>query len=538
MHELDDHDLLRQYAEQNSETAFAALVARNVDKVYSTALRHTRNAHAAEEITQAVFVILAKKSGRLGGKVILAGWLYETARLTALTYIRSEIRRARREQEAHMQTALNQNDDDAWPHIAPLLDDALAGLSAADRHAVVLRYFDGKSLGEVGAALGASEDAAKKRVTRAVEKLRGWFTKRGVTLTATVLTAAISANSVQAAPLGLAATVAATAVKGTLISAALTTLVKTTMKTMTWLKIKFAAGVGIAALLAGGVATVAVSQTGTGDDDWTPQEIAKQSLDAYAALTSYSDNGTGTSDGGGVKITFNTRLQRPNLYRLGWTRKTDADSNTGVVWSEGSGDFFLIAPTGHEQDAQPTKVNDMQLALASAMALSGQLQSIPATFYNKNFGEMLGVMATGKCELKKKGDEKIGGVDCHVFSGKMELAKIIPKTDQEKLPMKIGNLGITTTTLWIGKRDHFIHQIQTADGRMSLALPRPSDDDIKTMLEKVHKPATPADVANFRKRTEAAMKNAQNSSIYNIYCTETHENIVVNQKFSPSDFAR
>ncbi|MEY4385743.1 MAG: hypothetical protein RLY20_1026 [Verrucomicrobiota bacterium] len=260
MHEPDDQALLRQYAEQNSEAAFATLVARHVDKVYSAALRRTRNAHAAEEITQAVFVILAKKSGRLGAKVILAGWLYETARLTAVTYIRSEIRRTRREQEAFMQTTLNENAEDAWPHIAPLLDDALAGLSAADRHAVVLRYFDGKSLGEVGAALGASEDAAKKRVTRAVEKLRGWLTKRGVTLTATVLTAAISANSVQASPLGLAATVTATA-KGTLISATITTLVNTTMKTMTWLKIKFAVGVGVAALLAGGAATLAVSQT-------------------------------------------------------------------------------------------------------------------------------------------------------------------------------------------------------------------------------------------------------------------------------------
>ncbi|MDD5140004.1 MAG: sigma-70 family RNA polymerase sigma factor [Verrucomicrobiales bacterium] len=261
MHELDDHALLRQYAEQNSEAAFAALVTRHVDKVFSVALRHTRNVHAAEEITQAVFVILAKKSGRLGGKVILTGWLYETARLTALTFIRSEIRRTRREQEAHMQTALNENESEAWPNIAPLLDDALAGLSAADRHAVVLRYFDGKSLGEVGVALGASEDAAKKRVTRAVEKLRGWFTKRGVTLTATVLTAAISANSVQAAPPGLAATVTAAAAKGTLISATVTTLVKTTMKTMTWLKIKLAVGVSVTALIAGGAATIALAQS-------------------------------------------------------------------------------------------------------------------------------------------------------------------------------------------------------------------------------------------------------------------------------------
>ena len=260
MHELDDNTLLRQYAEQNSETAFAALVARHVDKVYSVALRRTRNAHAAEEITQAVFVILAKKSGRLGAKVILACWLYETARLTALTLIRSEIRRARREQEAHMQTALNENESEVWPHIAPLLDDALAGLSAADRHAIVLRYFDGKSLGEVGAAMGASEDAAKKRVTRAVEKLRGFFTKRGVTLTATVLTAAISANSVQAAPLGLAATVTATAVKGAVVSGSTLTLIKGALKIMAWTKAKMAIVVGVGVLLVVGTTTVTIHE--------------------------------------------------------------------------------------------------------------------------------------------------------------------------------------------------------------------------------------------------------------------------------------
>jgi uncharacterized protein (TIGR03435 family) len=231
-----------------------------VDKVYSVALRHTRNAHAAEEITQAVFVILAKKSGRLGGKVILSGWLYETARLTALTFIRSEIRRARREQEAYMQTALNETTSEVWPHIAPLLDDALAGLSAADRHAVVLRYFDGKSLGEVGAALGASEGAAKKRVTRAVEKLRRFFTKRGVTLTATVLTAAISANSVQAAPLGLAATVTAATAKGVVVSGSTLTLIKGALKIMAWTKMKMAIAITVGVLLAAGTATVSVRE--------------------------------------------------------------------------------------------------------------------------------------------------------------------------------------------------------------------------------------------------------------------------------------
>ena len=112
MQELDDTALLREYVERNSEEAFAALVTRHVNKVYSVALRLTGNPHSAEEITQAVFVILAKKSRQLGKRVILSGWLYQTARLTAMTFIRGGIRRARREQEAYMQTALNENESD------------------------------------------------------------------------------------------------------------------------------------------------------------------------------------------------------------------------------------------------------------------------------------------------------------------------------------------------------------------------------------------------------------------------------------------
>src|SRR5947207_11676158 len=172
MLELGDSVLLKEYLEHGSEEAFATLVARHVNKVYSIALRHTRNAHQAEEITQAVFVILARRSRQLGKRVILSGWLCRTARLSAVTFVRSEIRRTRREQEAHMQSLLNESESEVWPQIAPLLDAAMAGLSQADHDAVALRFFDGKRLKEIGAALGASEDAAKMRVNRAVAKLR------------------------------------------------------------------------------------------------------------------------------------------------------------------------------------------------------------------------------------------------------------------------------------------------------------------------------------------------------------------------------
>jgi len=321
MHEPADHDLLRQFAEQHSETAFAALVARHVDKVYATALRHTRNVHAAEEITQAVFVILAKKSGRLGAKVILAGWLYETARLTAVTYLRSEIRRTRREQEAHMQSALNEPADDAWPHIAPLLDDAMSKLSAAERHAVVLRYFDGKSLGEVGAALGASEDAAKKRVSRAVEKLRGWFTKRGVTLTATVLTATIAANSVQAAPAGLTATVTAAAVKGAAVSGSTLTLIKGALKVMTWTKMKTAVVVGVATVLVVGTTAEAIEDLFKHLDTDPNSSSKLDSVSPTLVLrpTQYPMNSVGFQNPSGKSIVANTSIKEMIRHAYGFT---------------------------------------------------------------------------------------------------------------------------------------------------------------------------------------------------------------------------
>jgi RNA polymerase sigma factor (sigma-70 family) len=256
MQELDDNALLREYVERDSEEAFAALVTRHVNKVYSVALRLAGNPHSAEEITQAVFVILAKKSRQLGKRVILSGWLYQTAQLTAVTFIRGGIRRARREQEACMQTALNENESEAWMQIAPLLDAAMAGLNETDRHAVVLRFFDGKSLREVGAALGANEEAAKKRVSRALEKLRTFFATRGVSSTTAIIAGAISANSVQAAPVALAKSVTAIAVaKGAAASGSTLTLIKGALKIMAWTKAKTAILVGAAVVLAAGTAT-------------------------------------------------------------------------------------------------------------------------------------------------------------------------------------------------------------------------------------------------------------------------------------------
>ena len=261
MQELNDNALLRDYVEQGSEEAFATLVARHVNSVYSVALRHTGNPHQAEEITQAVFVLLARKSRHLGKGVILGGWLYQTARLTALAFIRSECRRARREQEACMQTILNESESEVWKQIAPLLDTAIAGLNETDRHAVVLRFVYGKSMREVGTDLGGSEGAARLRLHRAVEKLRQFFYKRGIVSTAEIIARAISTNSVQIAPVGLAKAATALALARVPVASTSTlTLIKGALKIMAWTKAKTALVAGVVVLLGAGTTPVIIKE--------------------------------------------------------------------------------------------------------------------------------------------------------------------------------------------------------------------------------------------------------------------------------------
>jgi RNA polymerase sigma factor (sigma-70 family) len=251
MQELEDIALLRKYVDDGSEAAFAALVTRHVNKVYSVALRHAGRPHEAEEITQAVFVILARKSRHLGKRVMLAVWLCQTARLTALTFIRSAVRRARREQEAYMQNESNRNEADVWEQIAPLLDTAMAGLNETDRHAVVLRFFDGKSMMEIAAALGANEAATRKRVGRALDKLQKYFSSRGVHSTTDTIAQAISTNSVQTAPALLAQSATTVALAKGAGGASILAIVKATLLAMKTKTIVATAVTAAAAMILG-----------------------------------------------------------------------------------------------------------------------------------------------------------------------------------------------------------------------------------------------------------------------------------------------
>lgn len=215
-----DLELLARYARHRAEDAFAEIVRRHLGLVHSAALRQVRSPHLAEEVAQSTFLKLAQHARQLAPGTILSAWLYQVTRREAIDVVRREARRQLREQIATEMNAMNATAADLsrrnpmeadWTHIEPLLDEAMHALDETDRAAVLLRYFENKSLREVGQSLGASENAAQKRLARAVESLREFYSKRGLTVGASGLAVVISANAVQAAPVGLAVTISTAA---------------------------------------------------------------------------------------------------------------------------------------------------------------------------------------------------------------------------------------------------------------------------------------------------------------------------------------
>jgi RNA polymerase sigma factor (sigma-70 family) len=232
-----DAQLLRAYAEHRADAAFAELVRRHLDLVHSAARRMVGDAHLAEDVTQATFLALAKNAAQLTERPVLAGWLHRTAQNIAAQTVRTDVRRRAREQEAAAMNELLADSGTvappAWSEIAPHLDAALGELSEPERDAVLLRYFQRQSAREMAQTLGISDEAAQKRVSRAVDRLREFFAKRGVTVGASGLVVVISANAVQAAPVGLALTITtAAALTGTaLVTTATVTATKAIIMT-------------------------------------------------------------------------------------------------------------------------------------------------------------------------------------------------------------------------------------------------------------------------------------------------------------------
>lgn len=208
MNEESDIQLLRAYAKHRDENAFRQLILRHTDFVYSAALRQVNSAAMAADLAQQVFTDLATKSPEVASKnngSSLAGWLHRATRYAILNHLRDDRRRRDHERQAMEQLITNSDPAADWEQIRPVLDEALDLLTDDDREALLLRYFKNQDLRTVGTALGVSDDAAQKRVSRALEKLRDFFSKRKITVGAGSLGILLSANAVQFAPVGLSA---------------------------------------------------------------------------------------------------------------------------------------------------------------------------------------------------------------------------------------------------------------------------------------------------------------------------------------------
>ena len=232
MRDKSDHELIREFADDRSDPAFAELVRRHVDHVYSAALRMVRDAHLAEDVSQAVFLALARGAKGLREREVLSGWLHQTTRHVSAQLVRCEVRRRLREQERYQMDASQGNEGEArWGEIEPHLDAALGELSESDRDMVTMRYFERKTAREMSLEMGIGEEAAQKRVNRAVERLRENLAKRGVVSGAGGLGIVLAAHVVQAAPVGLATSISASVLCGVGLGSAATGVFQATAVT-------------------------------------------------------------------------------------------------------------------------------------------------------------------------------------------------------------------------------------------------------------------------------------------------------------------
>ena len=298
---MDDWQLLQAYANNRSEAAFAELVRLHLDWAFSVALRHVGDPHLAEDVVQSVFVLLARKARDLGPGTRVGGWLFRTTRLVAGHARRAEQRRKIREAAActmsHDTTSPDTNEI-LWDQLKPHLEQAVAALSQADRSAILLRFYERMPLGKVGERLGVSEEAARKRISRALEKLRGFLDRRGVKLSGVALGAVLAEKTVQAASAALADVVVKISLAAASASAPtmLPQLAQETLNAWHWAKLKLAAGLGAASLA---LIFVAVTVGGLLPRHAAPRPIA--GITSLGALSSPSvpaadpDNLAGTA---------------------------------------------------------------------------------------------------------------------------------------------------------------------------------------------------------------------------------------------------
>lgn len=338
---MTDFELLRQYVEERSESAFAELVARHMGLVYSAALRQLRDSHQAQDVAQGVFINLARSAGKIRPGTVLAGWLLKATRYLSLDALKLEVRRRGHERKAAMNETYQESDETGdWEAIAPVLDEAIAKLGDRHRDALTLRYFKNQSVREVAESLRISEDAAKQRLSRAVQKLRAVLLARGVRVGAGALVTLVTANAVQAYPAGL---VGATVASATAAAPGGGFTLLGVIKMMLLHKITAAI---LVLMLAGGIVAVKAAQHENAENEARVATILKRAraaLDKANALSAKLEVQESGGEGGGKNHRVATvALQKPNVGRLNYLDAAGGALRTEI--SDGRQIYIVFNP--------------------------------------------------------------------------------------------------------------------------------------------------------------------------------------------------
>jgi RNA polymerase sigma factor (sigma-70 family) len=350
-------ELLRQYVQTGSEDAFAQLVKCYVDVVYSAARRQARgDTHLAEEITQQVFILLARKAKTLGPQVLISGWLYNTACFVARDVMRKEERRAYHQHKAAMMTPTRTPDPSDWSEAEAILDDAMSKLDSPTRDLLVERYFEGKSSLEVAQRLGITEEAARKRLNRAVDRLREMFVARGVVMSGAALADALALHSTVHAPAHLAASAASAAASSTIATGASIAKTGTTIMALAKSHVLAASIIGAIALggaVTGGVNAVryfsAVQPTNHG-------AIRTIRVAPAAPVVSGIVRDAGGQPVAGAEIRLSEQGKGINIYDkpAGMVRVTADDGTYAFNKPAGPFEVVILAPGGYAQISSET----------------------------------------------------------------------------------------------------------------------------------------------------------------------------------------
>lgn len=455
----EDFQLLRRFVEAGSQEAFSQLVERHIDLVYAVCLRETGDSTLAQDVTQAVFLILFRKAPTIRRGTVLAGWLFKTARFASRNARRQEHRRKEMEQQLFEATLPGGEHFETWRSIEPLLHEGIASLGARDRDAILLRYFEDKSLREVGLALGTSEAAAQMRVSRAIEKLKKYLQKRGVAVPVAILGAVLLENAVQAAPASCAQAVGQTAIFSGSATAKAHLISQEVLKNMAITKLKAASliaalgivGAACVSHLASREAVSAAQVIPTPNPSW-PSGLAtlQKSKAAYLALSTYEGE-TSVHTQANLRdrmveseLMASIQFRRPNLLHI--NRLKDGRTTYKLTYDGGVTNFEF------NLTSKPVRrfYASLEEALAPAANAPGT-KHIPAALMGFDQNSPFRNMEAQNPKLE--GQEDIGGAQCHRVSITFQLNEA-PQHNSKR-------------TFWVDAKSFLLRRYSTKDALFS-----------------------------------------------------------------------